>query len=129
MTYKQIQDEVIAKYKIDICDGTKCGVHDWHRTHAHVKERRVCKWKRANSVQSLFILLHEIGHIETTKTNMRRAESEYYATMWALEQCKFYGIEIPQKTIDFYQRYIDMEKSRGLRCGGKGYANLQLQAK
>ena len=62
MRYLDIQKEVIEKYRIDICDGTKCE-NDWQRTHAHVKERRVCKWKQQNSVQSTFTLFHEIGHI------------------------------------------------------------------
>ena len=126
MTYAQIQDHVIKKYRIDLCDGTKCKDGDWSRTHAHVKQRRVCKWKRANSIQSTFTLLHEVGHIETTKSGMRRAEEEYYATVWALERCKEYGIIVPQKTIDLYQRYIDYTKRRGERRGGAGYAALSL---
>ena len=125
MNYKQIQEDVIAKYHIDICDGTKCK-DDWRRTHAHVKERRVCKWKQANSLQSTFTLLHEIGHIETTKKSMRRAEAEYYATVWAIEKCKEYGIEVTQKIIDVYQRYINMEIDRGKRRGGTGYHGLIL---
>lgn len=125
MNYIEIQNDVIEKYRIDICDGTKCK-SDWSRIHAHVKQRRVCKWKQANSVQSTFTLLHEVGHIETTKSAMRRAESEYYATVWAIEEAKKYGIEIPQKTIDAYQRYIDMEKARGLRRGGSCYGELKL---
>lgn len=125
MNYIEIQNEVINKYRIDICNGTKCE-NDWSRTHAHVKQRRVCKWKQSNSVQSTFTLLHEVGHIETTKSTMRRAESEYYATVWALEEAKKYGIEIPQKTIDKYQRYIDMEKDRGQRRGGSCYGSLRL---
>lgn len=125
MNYIEIQNEVINKYRIDICNGTKCK-NDWSRTHAHVKQRRVCKWQQSNSVQSTFTLLHEVGHIETTKSTMRRAESEYYATVWALEEAKKYGIEIPQKTIDKYQRYIDMEKDRGERRGGSGYGSLRL---
>ena len=125
MNYIEIQNDVIEKYRIDICDGTKCK-NDWSRTHAHVKERRVCKWKQANSVRSTFTLLHEVGHIETTKSAMRRAESEYYATVWAIEEAKKYGIEVPQKIIDRYQRYIDMEKERGLRRGGSCYGELRL---
>ena len=126
MTFKEIQNEVIKKYRVDLCDGTRCEDVDWGRTHAHVKTRRVCKWKQANSVQSTFTLLHEVGHIETTRSWMRRADSEYHATVWALERCKEYGIEVPAKTIREYQDYIDREKARGLRRGGTGYAILQL---
>ncbi len=128
MNYKEIQADIIRKYKIDICDGTKCD-DDWSRTHAHVKKRRVCKWKSSSSVQSTFTLLHEVGHIETTKSYMRRCEEEYYATVWALEKCKEYGIEVPEKEIQRYQRYINMEHDRGVRRGGKlpSLENLQLK--
>ncbi len=125
MKYLEIQDDVIKQYNIDLCDGEKCK-NDWHRTHAHVKERRVCKWKRANSIQSTFALLHEIGHIETTKSSMRRAESEYYATKWAIEQCKKMNLNVPDKTIELYQEYIDLEKERGIRRGGTKYGPLKL---
>lgn len=126
MTFKEIQDQVIEEYRIDICDGTKCK-NDWSRTHAHVKIRRVCKWKQSSSIQSTFILFHEIGHIETTKSTMRRAESEYYATVWALEKAKEYGLEVPEKTINNYQRYINREIERGKRRGGTGYGTLKLE--
>lgn len=125
MTFKEIQNEVIKEYKIDICNGEKCK-NDWRRTHAHVKIRRVCKWKQSSSIQSTFTLFHEIGHIETTKSTMRRAESEYYATVWAIKKCKEYNLEIPESIINDYQRYIDMEVRRGERRGGKGYGNLTL---
>lgn len=125
MTYEEIQNEVIKKYRIDICDGTKCE-NDWGRTHAHIRQRRVCKWKQRNSVQSTFTLFHEIGHIETTKSWMRRAEEEYYATIWAIERLAEYGIEVPAKEIERYQRYINMEIARGRRRGGCGYGKLSL---
>ena len=126
MTYKEIQNEVIEEYRIDLCDGTKCK-NDWHRMHAHVRERRVCKWKQSNSIQSTFDLFHEIGHIETTKSTMRRAESEYYATVWAIDKCREYGLDIPDKIIADYQRYIDMEIDRGIRRGGTGYGKLDIR--
>ena len=118
MTYKEIQDLVIKKYRIDICNGSKCAT-DWHRTHAHIKKRRVCKWKAANSIQSTFTLLHEIGHIETTKSSMRRCEEEYYATVWAIAMCQKYKLTVPENIIKKYQRYINMEYDRGVRRGGK----------
>ena len=115
--FLSIQNEVISKYRVDICDGTKCK-DDWHRTHAHVKQRRVCKWKQANSIQSTFTLLHEIGHIETTTSKMRRCESEYYATVWAINVCKEYNLEIPESIQKLYQDYINREHDRGVRRGG-----------
>lgn len=126
MTHKQIQDDVIKKYRIDLCDGTKCLDGDWHRTHAHVRSRRVCKWKRANSARSTFTLLHEVGHIENNESWMRRAEEEYYATQWAAERAREYGIEIPEELRELYQDYIDREKARGKRRGGQGYGALQV---
>lgn len=126
MTYVEIQNEVIKKYRVDLCDGTKCKDGDWARTHAHPKKRRVCKWIQKNSVQATFDLFHEIGHIETTTGKMRRAESEYHATVWAIEKCKEYGITIPDKTRKLYQDYINMEVDRGVRRGGTGYGKLLL---
>lgn len=122
--YEQIQDEVIKKYRIDICDGTKCR-NDWSRTHAHTKQRRVCKWKRSNGVVSTFTLLHEVGHIVNNKGKLRRCEQEYYATVWALEEAKKYELEIPAKTIEEYQKYIYMELDRGLRRGGSNYPSRE----
>ena len=116
--YIEIQKSVINHYKIELCDGSKCK-NDWSRMHAHVKQRRICKWKPKNSIQATFDLFHEIGHIETTKSNMRRCEEEYYATMWAIKKCNEFDIEIPQKTIDLYQNYINEEHARGVRRGGK----------
>lgn len=126
MTFKEIQNDVIRKHNIDICDGTKC-TDDWHRTHAHWKLRRVCKWKQANSVQSTFTLLHEVGHIVNHVSGDRRAESEYHATMWALQEAEKYGIEVPEKIVEEYQEYIDMEIRRGTRRGGTGYGDLSLE--
>lgn len=122
MKYTEIQNEVIAKYRIDICDGTKCK-NDWQRTHAHPKQRRVCKWKQANSVESLFTLLHEIGHIENNNSKMRRCEQEYYATVWAIDILKAYGIvdKVSNKTKKLYQDYILRERARGMRRGGANY--------
>lgn len=124
--FTEIQNEVIKKYRVDMCDGTKCK-DDWSRTHAHVKKRRVCKWKQKNSIEATFELLHEIGHIETTKGWMRRAEEEYYATVWAIDRFREYGLEVPEKEIKGYQEYIDEEIARGQRRGGAGYGNLNLR--
>ncbi len=112
--YIDIQNDVIKKYRINIEEKSTC----YTRTHAHVKQRKVCKWKQANSIASTFTLFHEIGHIETTKSKMRRCESEFYATVWAIEMCKEYGLSIPDKTIKAYQKYINREHDRGIRRGG-----------
>lgn len=131
MTLKEIQNEVISKYHIDLCDGTKCR-SDWSRMHAHVKQRRVCKWKQTSSIQSTFDLFHEIGHIETTTGKMRRCEEEFHATVWAIEKMREYGLtdRIPAQLKTAYQEYIWRELDRGVRRGGKGYpseADLTLK--
>lgn len=117
MTYKEIQAEVIAKYRITINEHSECRT----RTHAHIKTRMLCKWSPKNSFLSTFTLLHEVGHIETHKSWMRRAESEYYATEWAIDRCKEYGLQVDEHTLHVYQRYILLEVARGIRRGGAGY--------
>lgn len=120
--YIDIQNEIIQKYRVDICNGDKCK-NDWQRTHAHPKQRRVCKWKQVNSIESLFTLLHEVGHIETHRSTMRRCESEYAATVWAIDRIREYGLcdKITPKIKDLYQWYIFDELDRGVRRGGSGY--------
>jgi hypothetical protein len=117
MSFKEIQDEVISKYRITIVENSKC----YSRTHIHVKQRKICKWKQASSIQSTFTLFHEIGHAENNNSKMRRCEEEYYATVWAIDKCKEYGLKIPQSIIDNYQRYIYRELARGHRHRGNNY--------
>lgn len=121
-TLIEIQNEVITKYRITINTHSKCR----HRMHAHIRTRMVCKWEQKSSIQATFDLFHEVGHIETTKSWMRRAESEYYATTWAIDKCNEYCLKIPKKIIADFQRYIEMERDRGERRGGKGYGELDL---
>ena len=78
--YNDFQSAMIERYGIIIENNSKC--HS--RTHVHVKEKRICKWKKANSIKSTFTLLHEIGHCENNNSKMRRCEQEYFATQWAL---------------------------------------------
>ena len=60
------------------------------------------------------------------KSNMRRCEEEYYATVWAIDELKKYGIQVPANNIYKYQRYIDRELDRGIRRGGFGYESEKL---
>ena len=119
MTYIEIQQDVIRRYNINICQDSKC----WRRMHAHVKERKICKWYPKASIAATFDLLHEIGHIETTTSKMRRCESEFFATVWAIERAHEYGIagKITDKIKGLYQWYIFDELARGQRRGGTGY--------
>lgn len=121
-TLIEIQNEVITKYRITINTHSKCR----HRMHAHIRTRMVCKWEQKSSIQATFDLFHEVGHIETTKSWMRRAESEYYATTWAIDKCNEYRLKIPKKIIADFQWYIEDERERGERRGGKGYGELDL---
>ena len=122
MTFKEIQEEIVKKYRVTLVPDSKCHA----RVHAHVKSRKVCKWKPKSSFESTFTLLHEVGHIETTKSSMRRAEEEYYATCWAIDRCREYGLTIPERTLHEYQRYILQEVARGKRRGGSGYGELNI---
>ena len=116
--YIEICEDAVRRYHIDLCDGTKCS-NDWSRMHAHVKLRRVCKFKFRNSINAVFDLLHEIGHIETTLRSMRRCESEFFATVWAIKTAKeVYHLEFPESIIKRYQEYINREWDRGKRRGG-----------
>ena len=127
MTYNDIQNEVIKRYGIKLDPYSSCRC----RMHAHVKERKICKWFPKNSIRATFDLLHEIGHIETTKSWMRRCESEFYATQWALDRCKEYGITVPDRIVSLYQDYINREHDRGVRRHGKhmpSIIDLILQA-
>ena len=125
MKYIDIQNEAVKRFRIDLCDGTKCK-NDWSRTHAHVRGRRVCKWIQKNSVQSTFELFHEIGHIECSDSRNRRAESEYYATVFAIQLFREYGLKVPESILRAYQDYIDMEVERGERRGGTGYPIMNI---
>lgn len=116
--YIDIERELVKNYKIVLVADSTCR----SRIHAHCDgSRRICKWNYINSVQGLFTLAHEIGHIMTYKSKMRRCESEYYATVWALKELEKYHIKVPIEIVDRYQRYIYMELDRGLKRGGTYY--------
>jgi hypothetical protein len=136
MNYTEIQQEVIKKYRIEICDGTLCDgtkcPHAWRRTHSCTMARKIYKWDFKNSIRATFDLFHEIGHQETHTKKMRRCESEYAATVWAIDRMREYGLvdKINEKTRKLYQDYILRERDRGARRGGKNYptkAELMLQ--
>lgn len=123
MTYTQIQNDVIQKYRIKLNPNSDC----WSRTHAHPQKRMICKWKQANSLRSTFTLLHEVGHIVNNNSKMRRAEEEFYATVWALKEAHKYGLIVPYAIFELYQDYIDRERDRGIRRHGKGYGDYSLR--
>lgn len=59
-------------------------------------------------------------------SKMRRAEQEYYATIWAIKEMAVYGLTVPEKTLREYQKYIDIEVERGKRRGGDRYPRMVL---
>ena len=113
--YIALQNEAIKRYNAVIVQNSEC----WSRMHAHCKDgsRRICKWKQANSYSSLFDLLHEIGHLETWTTALKRCESESLATKWAIERLKEMGLPIKRKKTQAYKDYIARTYQRGLRRG------------
>ncbi len=122
MNFREIQNDVIQKYQIKLDPHSTC----YRRTHAHPKERRICKWIPKSSFKSTFTLFHEVGHVETKTASMRRSESEYYATCWAIDRCREYGLSIPENEIYDYQEYVLEEIRRGKRRHGGGYGVLDL---
>ena len=84
------------------------------RMHVHVKKRIICKWHPKSSAIATFELLHEIGHCENNDSKMRRCEAEFYATQWAIDRCKEYKVEVPEKTLRDYQNYVWCERQRGI---------------
>ena len=118
---KEIQKDIISQYNMTIDEHSKCKM----RMHVHPRERRICKWKSKSSVLATFELLHEIGHCENNNSKMRRCEQEYYATQWALDKCKELGINVPDKNVEDYQKYIYRELDRGLRRGGAYYPSRE----
>jgi hypothetical protein len=111
--YIALQNEAIKKFNAVIVQNSEC----WSRMHAHCKDnsRRICKWKQVNSYSSLFDLLHEIGHLETWNTALKRCESESQATKWAIERLKEFGLPIKRKKAQAYKDYIARTYQRGVR--------------
>lgn len=111
MKYLDIQKDLVKRYHINLDPDSKC----WSRMHVHVRERRVCKWRYKNSFKATFDLMHEIGHIQTSRPNLRRCEDEYLATQWALDHLDDYGLEMDINIMGIFQDYIDREYDRGVR--------------
>ena len=114
MDYIGIQEMMIRKYNVKIVENSEC----WSRMHAHCDgSRRICKWKRVNSYPATVDLLHEIGHIETNKSSMKRCEQESEATRWMIDRLRELGLPIKRKVMQRYKDYIKMTYERGVRRG------------
>ena len=68
---------------------------------------------------SLFAFLHEIGHIMTNTTKMKRCTQEYLATQWAIDEAKRIGFNVPKDYIETYQDYIWNWRSRAIKLKAK----------
>jgi len=116
MDYLEAQVFEIKHWNITIVENSTC----WSRVHAHCDgSRKICKWRRKNSYKSLFVLLHEIGHIETDVKGMKRCEQESEATRWAVERLRALGIPIKRKILNDYKDYTKRTYERGVRRGLK----------
>ena len=62
--------------------------------------------------ESLFDLLHEIGHLETNTEQMTRQEQEYFATQWALERMKLYDFKLSKQRQKDFDEYINRYSSK-----------------
>ena len=62
--------------------------------------------------ESLFDLLHEIGHLETNTDGMSRQEEEVFATRWAMDRMKLYDFKLPRKRQKEFEDYINGFSSR-----------------
>ena len=116
MNYTELQKSLIEKYRIVYDPESIC----WERCHAHIDgSRRICKHHIKESYNSLYELLHEIGHIESNTRSMKRAEEESEATFWCHRQLKELGLPIKRKQANRYKEYIAMTYNRGMRRGLK----------
>lgn len=90
--------------------------------------KMICKWDYAEDLEETFDLFHEIGHCQNNAPNMRRCEQEYSASVWAVVHLLFeYDIIINDSIIQRYEDYIEMEKLRGIKRGGRNYGNLDFK--
>ena len=81
---------------------------------------------RSNPTEwSLFAFLHEIGHIMTNTTSMKRYEQEYLATQWAIDKAKEIGFDVPEKYIDTYQKYIWKWRETSIKHKAKNVATKE----
>ena len=62
--------------------------------------------------ETLFDLLHEIGHLENNTDEMTRQEEEFFATQWALERMKLYDFQLPKQRQKEFDDYINGYSSR-----------------
>ncbi len=101
-----LQTKLIRKYRDE---GIKIDTGDYPRAYCYV-ETKTIKFNYDSlfepDEESLFDLLHEVGHIKTNTSKMKSCEREYYATVWAIKEIKKYGYMITDQRKREYQNYI-----------------------
>ena len=112
--YTAIQNRLIEHYGIILCDGTfngkvcdscddcthRCG---YYNIGTGVN-KRVRNWKQENTVESTYILLHEIGHTEAY-WNVQFID-EYEASVFAIKKCRELGLNLPREIVAHNQANI-----------------------
>ena len=68
---------------------------------------------------TLFAFLHEIGHVMTNTSKMKRCLQEYLATQWAIEEAKKIGFIVPKSFLYTYQMYIWRWRDESIKHKGK----------
>lgn len=128
-TICELQYEVINKYK-EIIDFR---VSSQTVAYCYVPERIVYIHTHDflyPTVNSFFDLLHEIGHILTNTSDMKRCQEEFYATEWAINEMKKYGYELSDERKNEFQQYIWKWRETGIKLKGKNMPNKnQLKLK
>ena len=114
----EIQNEILNKYK-NVIDFR---VSNDQIACCYIKEKIVYiyqkNWLNPTN-EALFDLLHEIGHILTNTSKMKRCEQEFYATQWAIEELRKYNIKLNKKRKDEFQQYIWKWRETGIKLKGK----------
>ena len=93
----------------------KCFCGDNSVAHCHLDLGLIYQSKKDYTKltpETLFDLLHEIGHLESNTAGMTRQEMEYFATKWALERMKLYDFKLSEKRQKEFDDYINGYSSR-----------------
>ena len=108
MNIKYLQTEMIFNHNFIIQD-CYIGKTEEKTSYCELNTKRIYlssnDWDNPTN-ETLFSLLHEIGHIKTNTKGMKRCEEEFYATMWAIKELKKLGLSISNKRQKEYQTYI-----------------------
>ncbi len=84
----------------------------------------IIQYEKANA-ESIFNLLHEIGHIKTNKPGMKRCEEEFYATEWAIKEINNLNIKLEDRVKTSYQSYIYNWRGSAIRRHAKQVPSIK----